>query len=172
VTKHKLRWVAELITDHACIVASVILKRVVLVDDHGRVNIGDLLLILDSIFGKLGTYKMVSSHFGQTYNAATTCSRERAGSRSTDHLASIGPAARQPHGPAAHHSVRSWIDIPPTRALSSTMLKLARQIGQLLALSTQGVRQSLCRLWPHGSKCATISSSLGTMVAFEVDVSG
>ena len=42
-------------------------------------------------------------------------------------------------------------DIPPSRSLSSTMLKLRRQMGQLLARSTHGFRQLLCRIWPQGS---------------------
>jgi len=53
------------------------------------------------------------------------------------------------------------MDIPPIRALSSTMLKLALHMGQLLARSTHGFRHSLCRLWPHGRRCATNTSSFG-----------
>jgi hypothetical protein len=45
------------------------------------------------------------------------------------------------------------------------MLKLARHIGQLFARSTQGLRHSLCRSWPHGSRCAIISSSLLDFIA-------
>ena len=90
----------------------------------------------------------------------------------TDHLASSKGAARQPFGFAACRFVGSRVDIPPTRVLSSTILKLARQIGQLLALSTQGLRHSLCKLWPHGSKCATISSSLGSSEAVVAHVWG
>jgi hypothetical protein len=56
--------------------------------------------------------------------------------------------------------IRIYIHIPPTRALIWTRLKLARQMGQLFALSTQGLRHSLCRLWPQGSRWATVSSSL------------
>jgi hypothetical protein len=51
VAEHELCCIAELITDHACVVAAVILECVVFVDYHGRVDIGDLLLVLDSILG-------------------------------------------------------------------------------------------------------------------------
>lgn len=45
-------------------------------------------------------------------------------------------------------------DIPPGCSLSSTTLKLRRQMGQLLARSTHGARQLLCRIWPQGSNWA------------------
>ena len=46
------------------------------------------------------------------------------------------------------------VDVPPGRSLNSTMLKLRRHIGQLLARSTHGFRQSLCRICPQGSNWA------------------
>lgn len=49
------------------------------------------------------------------------------------------------------------LDLPPILTLSSTKLKLWRHIGQLFARSTQGFKQSLCRIWPQGRRCAIIS---------------
>lgn len=49
-------------------------------------------------------------------------------------------------------SKKCCTNLPSSLARSSTMLKLALHIGQLFALSTQGFRQSLCRLWPQGSR--------------------
>jgi hypothetical protein len=53
VTVHELRCIAKLITDHACVIAAVVLQCVVVVvlDDHGRVDVGDLLFVLHSILG-------------------------------------------------------------------------------------------------------------------------
>ncbi len=42
--------------------------------------------------------------------------------------------------------------LPPAFVLSSTLLKFCRQIGQLLARSTQGFKHSLCRLCPQGNR--------------------
>jgi hypothetical protein len=52
---HELRCVTKLITDHACIIASVILQCVVVVDDHGRIDIRDLLLVLHGVLGQFGS---------------------------------------------------------------------------------------------------------------------
>src|SRR5690242_4104390 len=51
VTEHELRCVAKLIADHACVIASVVLECVVVVDDHRRIDIGNLLLVFYSILG-------------------------------------------------------------------------------------------------------------------------
>lgn len=51
VAEHQLCCIAELIADHACVVTAVILECVFFANDHGRVDIGDLLLVFDSILG-------------------------------------------------------------------------------------------------------------------------
>jgi hypothetical protein len=60
VAEHELRRVAELIANHACIVAAIVLEEVVIVDDHGRVDVWDLLLVLDSVGGYHGACVVVS----------------------------------------------------------------------------------------------------------------
>src|SRR4051794_31987349 len=50
---------------------------------------------------------------------------------------------------------------------NSTLLNWARQMGQLLALSTQGRRHESWRLWPHGRRWAMISSSSGDLLRDE-----
>jgi hypothetical protein len=58
---HQLRSIAELIAHHACVITAIIFKCVVvLLDDHGRIDVGDLLLVLDGILRKLGACIMVS----------------------------------------------------------------------------------------------------------------
>lgn len=52
------------------------------------------------------------------------------------------------------------IHIPPTLDNNSTTLKFCLQMGQLFARSTHGFRQSLCRLWPQGSRWATSTASV------------
>lgn len=53
----------------------------------------------------------------------------------------------------------SHLGLPPIFTLSWTKLKLWRHIGQLFARSTQGFKQSLCKLWPQGRRCAIISTT-------------
>ena len=48
VAEHELRRVTKFITHHTRVIASVILECVILIDDHGRVDIGDLLLVFNS----------------------------------------------------------------------------------------------------------------------------
>lgn len=55
--------------------------------------------------------------------------------------------------------------VPPIAWRSSTELNLARHMGQLLARSTQGLRQALCRSCPQGRRWATISSSSSILKA-------
>jgi hypothetical protein len=46
VAVHKLGCIAKLIAHHACVIAAVIFECVIVVlDDHGRVDIGNLLLV-------------------------------------------------------------------------------------------------------------------------------
>jgi hypothetical protein len=51
VAIHELWGIAKLVAHHACIIAAVILEGVVVVDNHGGINLGDLLLVLDGILG-------------------------------------------------------------------------------------------------------------------------
>jgi hypothetical protein len=54
MTVHQLRCIAKLIAHHASVIAAIVFECVVVfLNDHGRVNVGDLLLVLYGVFGKL-----------------------------------------------------------------------------------------------------------------------
>jgi hypothetical protein len=55
VTVHQLRCIAELVAHHARVIAAIVFECVVVfLDDHGRVDVGDLLLVWHGVFGKFG----------------------------------------------------------------------------------------------------------------------
>jgi hypothetical protein len=49
VAVHELRRLPKLIADHACIVAAVIFENRLIFDDHGQIQLGDLLLVFDRV---------------------------------------------------------------------------------------------------------------------------
>jgi hypothetical protein len=49
VAKHKLGRVAKLIADHASIIAAIVLEHILVFENHGRVDVGDLLSVFNSI---------------------------------------------------------------------------------------------------------------------------
>jgi hypothetical protein len=48
---HELWCVTELVADHTCVIASVILQCVIVLDNHRRIDIGDLFLVLHGVLG-------------------------------------------------------------------------------------------------------------------------
>jgi hypothetical protein len=52
---------AKLVAYHACVITTVIFESVVVfLHNHGWIDVGDLLLILDSIFGDFGACIILS----------------------------------------------------------------------------------------------------------------